>query len=577
MPSSPRVRPGLAALAAILVAGLTLRLLGIRFGLPAIFNPDEVAIMNRAMAFATGDLNPHNFLYPTLYFYVLFAWEAAFFVVGRLVGVFDSLPAFERSFFVDPSLIYLAGRLLTAVLGVWTLVATWRLGARLFGQTAGVLAALLLAVAPLAVRDAHYVKHDVPVTLLIVLTHVGLAGLVVAPDRRRSPRPWLVVGLTAGLAMSTHYYAVFLIVPVAVVALATPAGGDSVWRRSRSAAIAGAACVAAFFAGSPFLLVEPGTAVRDIVANREIVMDRVTTTSGLFGSLGPYAWWLAWDAAGVLVCLLAIVGVAVAVVTDWRKLVLVSGFPVVFLLFISNTFPASRYLVPVLPFMAVLAGAALAWPARRSRAGRAIATLLTAAAVVDAGLASVRADLFFRKADTRALAADWIAGSLSPGASILVQPYSVVLRPSRASLVEALEHHLGSAERASIKFRRQLALDPYPAPAYRTIYLGEGGLDRDKIYVSPALVHSGSGLAPLHALGIEYVVLKRFERADPALAGIEAVLAQKGRRLATFDPYRVGITAQQRATVPPFVHGTDARLHPALERPGPTIEIWAIR
>ena len=37
--------------------------------------------MARALGFASGTLNPHNFLYPTFYFYVLFAW------VGRVPGV----------------------------------------------------------------------------------------------------------------------------------------------------------------------------------------------------------------------------------------------------------------------------------------------------------------------------------------------------------------------------------------------------------------------------------------------------------------------------------------------------------
>ena len=70
----------LIALAAIGVLAAALRLLGITFGLPAVYNPDEIAIMSRALAFAKGDLNPHNFLYPTFYFYVLFAWVGASFV-----------------------------------------------------------------------------------------------------------------------------------------------------------------------------------------------------------------------------------------------------------------------------------------------------------------------------------------------------------------------------------------------------------------------------------------------------------------------------------------------------------------
>ena len=38
------------------------------------------------------------------------------------------------------------------------------------------LAALLLAVAPLHVLNSHYVKHDVPVTFLIVLAYSPMTG-----------------------------------------------------------------------------------------------------------------------------------------------------------------------------------------------------------------------------------------------------------------------------------------------------------------------------------------------------------------------------------------------------------------
>jgi hypothetical protein len=63
----------LPALAAIIVIALALRVAGLQYGLPAVYNPDEVAILARALSFANGTLNPHNFLYPTFFFYLLFA------------------------------------------------------------------------------------------------------------------------------------------------------------------------------------------------------------------------------------------------------------------------------------------------------------------------------------------------------------------------------------------------------------------------------------------------------------------------------------------------------------------------
>jgi hypothetical protein len=551
----------------ILVIGALLRVVGMGFGLPAVYNPDEVAIMNRAVALGQNGLNPHNFLYPTLYFYVLFGWEALLFAAGWVAGRFESLAAFEREFFLNPTIFYLAGRLLSALCGVATLWATWRFGTRLFGHTAGLAAATLLAVAPLAVRDAHYVKHDVPVTLLIVLTHLALS----TPH----PRRWWLTGIAAGLSMSTHYYAVFVLVPVILLMGAPSAAGEAWTPRVRRVMATLAVAAAAFFAASPFLLVEPATAFRDIVANRQIVVDRATSTGGAFASLRFYLEWLAADAAGATTAVLALAGGGIAWRAGYRRAVATLAFPVAFLLFMANTVPASRYLNPVLPFVAILAGAAVAWVWSRGRPWQWVAAGVLLGASLEAGAASALNDRFFTREDTRTLARAWIETHLPQGASVLVQPYSVPLTPSRAGLEEALTHHLGSPDRASIKFQRQLALDPYPSPAYRTIFLGTGGLDVDKIYVDPASFRD-EGLAPLRRLAVTHVVMKRYNDEDPAMTPLVLALEQEGRLDITFSPYRIDIDPSRRRRTEPFQHNTDTRIDRALERPGPIIDIWTI-
>ena len=72
--------------------GAALRLIGLQYGLPHVYNPDEVAIMARALSFAKGTLNPGNFLYPTFFFYVLFAWVGAYLGIVWLTGRVRSIP-----------------------------------------------------------------------------------------------------------------------------------------------------------------------------------------------------------------------------------------------------------------------------------------------------------------------------------------------------------------------------------------------------------------------------------------------------------------------------------------------------
>src|SRR6188768_3341533 len=172
----------------IFLLALALRIYGLRYGLPAVYNPDEVAIMSRALAFGKWDFNPHNFLYPSFYFYALFAWEGLTALLAVATRSVASFGAFQREFFVDPTRVFVAGRILTALLGAGTVVATGILGTRVAGRFAGVLGALLLAVAPLHVLNSHYVKHDVPVTLLIVLAYLAYDRLRSLPPKGGSYR-----------------------------------------------------------------------------------------------------------------------------------------------------------------------------------------------------------------------------------------------------------------------------------------------------------------------------------------------------------------------------------------------------
>jgi hypothetical protein len=563
-------------LGAVCALGFGLRCWALGFGLPGVYNPDEIPILNRALAFAKGDPNPHNFLYPSLQFYALFLWELLFFVVGRLAGWFTSLDAFRQEYFTDPSRLILAGRALTALCGTATILVVYRFGARLYDRGVGVAGAVFMAVAPFAVRDAHYVKLDVPVTLLTAMTHAALARIVVDPAAAARRRSWIVAGLLGGLAVSTHYYVVFIVVPFAAVA-AVQAVRSRDWAHTSGLLASAAAAVAAgFLIGTPFIVAEPRTALRDISGVREVDIDRALAGGGPFTSLGPYARMLLHDAMGWPVCIAAVVGAVASLVSDWRRGILLIAFPLAFLAFISHTVPENRYVNAMLPMLAVAAAWAIVTAARAASRAPLAAAAVVGLAAVPGLLGSIHSDRFFNHADTRTLARTFIERTIPPGASVLIQPYSAPIHPSRDSVLEALQTNLGDPARASIKFQLELAVSPYPVPAYRTIFLGEGGMDADKLYVLPREFRGGAGLQPLRQRGIEYVVLKRTNVDNPAMAPLEAALAHEARLLATFSPYRPGVDAARLAAVPPFFHNTAARIDPALDRPGPIIDIWQL-
>lgn len=560
----------------VLVAGaVALRVVALDFGLPAVYNPDEIAIMSRALAFAKGDLNPHNFLYPTFFFYALFAWIGGYFVLARITGSVTSLNAFQQRFFIDPSSIYLVGRALGAVSGALSTGVTALVGRTLFDTPTGLVAGTLLAVAPLAVIDSHYVKHDVPATLAIMLAmwrlsrcwpEGGAAARVPAFDL-------VLASVACGVAWSIHYYCVFLAVPLALTAIDARRGER--WPATPTTlAWCFLTTLGVFFLLSPFLLAEPATAWRDIVANRQIVVDRATN-HGLFANLHRYITLLV-EGLTLPVVALSVIGTLALVVTDRRRALLLFSFPVPFLLFISNTVPASRYLNPLAPFVVLMAALAIrhiaaALASRHQVVAMAALTLLAGrAALVD----SVSAVTFFAQDDTRTLATRLIHMHAPDGATVLIQPYSVQLAQSRESLEESLRARLGSLELLPTRARLRLAVSPWPRPSYRLLWLGTGGLDEDKIYLSYAEL-GDEPLATLRAWRVEYVVLKRYDVADLAVTPLAEALARGARRLGSISPYREDASPDV-AAVAPFLHNTDSAIDPRLVRPGPIIDVFEI-
>jgi hypothetical protein len=200
-------------LSLILLLALSIRLLGINFGLPYVFFPDEAMLVNHAMAFGTGDLNPHSFIYPSLYMYVLFLIYGMTYAGGWLLGAFGSTDDFIRLFFTDATIFYLPGRLIAAFSGVASVGLVYKLGRRAYSPAVGLIAAAILAFSVLHVNYSHFVKTHVPAGLLVIVT-IWLAWSIY--EGKDSWRRYCLAGATAGLAASTVYHAGFALISVFV-------------------------------------------------------------------------------------------------------------------------------------------------------------------------------------------------------------------------------------------------------------------------------------------------------------------------------------------------------------------------
>ncbi len=303
----------LASGVAILALAATLRVTGSGSGLPLpLLDPDEANIVPRAWAIVHGGgLDPGWYDYPSLLFLLL--------APSQIVSG-------------EPS--YGAARAVAITVGLGGVAAAWWLGRVAYGRAAAVTGAVCVAVATTSIAYSRVAVTDVLLTLCVT---VCLALLVT--DRIE----WAAVA--AGLATSAKYPGVLLLVPLLVAC-------HGQWRRlARALALA----VVAFALTSPFVLLHAGAAWNDVSRVQRLARE------GWLGFEGDPPTPLAfgdrlWETLGP-VLLVAVLGILVAARRRSRgDLVLLSFVAAYSLWLLPIEAHFDRYVLPLVPVLAVLAG-----------------------------------------------------------------------------------------------------------------------------------------------------------------------------------------------------------------------------
>ena len=389
-------------LALILAAGGVLRLYPYWFGLPHFqARPDETVAVSIALGIVDGDPNPHFFHWPSLTFYL---FGAVFWVargVRRFLAPDSPVPAED----------YLViGRLIVITAGTATLAVVFAIGRRIAGTTVGLIAAALLGVAILHVRESHFAMTDALMTLLVTgsLAMVLRAyDTAVAGTRRLSG--FAVAGLLGGLAASTKYNA-------AAVGGAMLAAQLLLLVRSRRLATLSPLVIYSVLFAAGFLVASP-YAVLDFAKFREDLLFDITHLSGGHGVDLGRGWIYHLKRSlpfglGPLTFVAALIGVLPAVRQCPRHAFIVAGFVVPLYVSIGSGYTVFfRYILPLLPVLCVSAAVGVCWLAAKMRRPVAMPALIVL--LVGAGLLnSVWFDVLLARTDSRVLAARWLAQTL---------------------------------------------------------------------------------------------------------------------------------------------------------------------
>ena len=365
---------------AILGLAALLRLVGIGYGLPlAVLNPDEAGIVPRAWRMGQGHLDPGWYDYPTLLMGVLAPVQA-------LAGA----PSFE------------AARVVAVLLGLCGVAATWWLGRRAYGTGAAIVGAASVAVATTHVAYSRVAVTDVLLTLGVTCV------LALAVEGRIE---W--AGLAVGLAASAKYPGAVAAVPVVVAG----------WGRWRPLGRAGALAVVGFALTSPFVLVHAGAAWADVSRVQRLARAGWLGFENDPGSPLAYLDRL-WHAVGPLL-ILAAVGVVAALVRRGRTdLVLLSIVGVYWLTLMPQAAHFDRYVLPLVPALAVLAGST-----------RVVVPLALVALALPLWW-SIGDARELTNTDTRLRADAWVATNIPPSDTIAADPSTLPLTDRKVLRLE---------------------------------------------------------------------------------------------------------------------------------------------
>jgi 4-amino-4-deoxy-L-arabinose transferase-like glycosyltransferase len=419
--------PVTIAVGLVLAVAAILRFSAISGGLPWLPGVDEPQIMVRSFTMVrTGDFNPHFFDYPGFYLYAQVAVIAARFLAGAASGTWSALAQ------VGPSDFYLWGRAVTAAFGTATVYLLY-LAARRWGTGQALMAAAVMAVMPIHVRESHYVLTDVPMTFFVVLALV----LSLRAHENGSDATFAWAGAAAGLAAGTKYTGyVSLMLPLMAAAFVSRPIGS----RVRAAAIAVAAFLGAFLVVAPYTILDlPGFLDGFGSLARGTPRRPASAPAGWVIYLGHLRNALGWCAsvfAGT-----GLVVFAVRLVRGPARFVpaMVLAFVSVFwAMIIDRSLIFGRYLMPTLPFVCLAVGAACGWIAHiakrvplPSRALPGLAAALVVAVLAQPSYRSIAFVGSMSRQWTLEAAGAWMLEHVKPGSRILTESPTLQFPPGR--------------------------------------------------------------------------------------------------------------------------------------------------
>ncbi|MCI0442806.1 glycosyltransferase family 39 protein [bacterium] len=406
----------------ILTFAAVVRLKGLSSGLPlhTLYGENDTLAVLQQMLY-TGNLNPNQFVYPGLSYYLHLPFLYGFYWIGVWTGHFNEMTSVPQA-----SLIFV-GRFVCAIFGTLSVILIYRIGLY-FGRAAALIAMAILAASPQHIEFSHMLRPEVPAVFFAVATVYAALSLSQHPTARRT----LIMGLLAGASFSVKYNIGLPLIFTMILAL---------WlNRKNLRALAFIAAplgfAIAFIASNPYIAGNPSTIlswIQKMDSYYQPLEDYYERNVVSF-----YVMYLIRYNYQLPLILLSIAGLIIACMQKTRNTVLASAYPIAVFIWLC-TFDVRRVqeLLPLHPFIGLWAGIALDsfWKAavkrRPSNALTAGYLILLTLTLLFPFYHSFTQSFLYSKTDNRGKAELWITNHLPQGSKIaLLQYHQIELDPN---------------------------------------------------------------------------------------------------------------------------------------------------
>lgn len=426
--NKPAMKASILLMGCILSLAILVRLHGITFGLPAIYDPDEPIFVIKGLQLLRDlSLNPGWFGHPgTTTIYSLGLIDSLIYAFGHFTGMFANPSAFARAIYADPSIIILPGRIFIAICGVLCVLLTFLIGKKVFDTRIGLIAALLLAVNPLHIQYSQIIRTDVHATVFMLLSLLCSINIV----RHGRTRDYLLAALFVGLACATKWPAATIIAcPLGAAILRSREHIEGTKQLTMRIGMVLLGSLVALILASPYLVLDYQTVISNLHGEGR-PQHLGATGHGFLSNIGWYLKEPLRTAIGIGGLILAAIGIVLACTRN--RLALATIIPGAFIFFAMLATQAliwARWIVPLLPFVSLFMAVAIVHIGTAvgaqagKKVGMAAQALLCLALAIPMAL-HARTGAIERGNDTRKLASAWARAHVAPGSTVIFEHFA---------------------------------------------------------------------------------------------------------------------------------------------------------